>query len=197
ESARTFLNESRPRLAAMGLQVELVERYAADEFTKKLPPESGVSPALSLAARWLSGAAPRLEFLPPRVSPWQRLSERYSSRKLLWVGASTGAAAVLLAAAFVFQQWKLSRLQGQWAAIRPKVEELENMQQQIKKFRPWFDESHRNLAILRKVTEAFPEEGGVTAKTLEIRDLSLVTCSGVARVSQAFLRMLDQLRPTR
>ena len=71
------------------------------------------------------------------------------------------------------------------------------MQQQIKKFRPWFDESHRNLTILRTVTEAFPDEGGVTAKTLEIRELSSVTCSGVARDNQAFLKMLDQLRATK
>jgi hypothetical protein len=44
------------------------------------------------------------------------------------------------------------------------------------------------------VTEAFPVDGVVTAKTLEIREPATVTCSGVARDNQAFLRMLDQLR---
>jgi len=71
------------------------------------------------------------------------------------------------------------------------------MQQQIKKYRPWFDESFRNLSILRKLTEAFPEEGAVSAKSVGIRDLSTVTCSGIARDTQALLKMLDQLRHTR
>jgi len=165
-----------------------------DEFAKRLPPETEVSQALSLAAICLTASAPCLEFLPPRVRPWQRIAERYSSKKLVWVGATAGTGALWLAGAFLFQQWSLSRLQSQWANVRPKVEELEGMQQQIKKFRPWFDESHRNLTILRKVTEAFPDDGLVTAKTLEIRELSSVTCSGLARDNQAFLKMLDQLR---
>ena len=81
--------------------------------------------------------------------------------------------------------------------MEPKVKELEEMQQQIKKYRPWFDESFRNLSILRKLTEAFPEDSLVSAKTLEIRELSTVSCSGVARDNQAFLKVLDQLRATK
>ncbi|HMJ65303.1 MAG TPA: hypothetical protein VK615_08115, partial [Candidatus Binatia bacterium] len=72
-----------------------------------------------------------------------------------------------------------------------------SLRRMIKTFRPWFDDSFRSLTILRKLTEAFPEEGLVTAKTLEIRDLGSVTCSGVARDNQAFLKMLDRLRATR
>ncbi len=197
ESARHFLNEGRSPLAAMGLSARRVEHYAEDQFGRRLPPGTEVSPALSLAATWVTGGAPCLEFLPPKVKPWQRLSERYSSKKLVWAGATAGAAALVLAGALLFQQWKLSRLQTQWAEIQPKVEDLQNMQQQIKRFRPWFDDSHRILTILRKVTEAFPEGGSVTAKTLEIRDLFSVTCSGVARDNQAFLKMLDQLRATK
>jgi hypothetical protein len=48
--------------------------------------------------------------------------------------------------------------------------------------------------MLAKITQAFPEEGVVTAKTLEIRDLSAVTCTGVAQDNQAFLNVLDRLR---
>jgi hypothetical protein len=52
----------------------------------------------------------------------------------------------------------------------------------------------KHLRILRRLTEAFPEEGSVSLKTLEIRDTSEVTCSGVARDNQAWLKLLDQLR---
>ena len=103
----------------------------------------------------------------------------------------------LIGGAFLVQQWHLTHLRSQWATLEPKVRELEDMQQQIKRFRPWFDNSLRNLTILRKVTEAFPEDGVVSAKTLEIRDVSSVTCSGVARDNQALLKVLDHLRAGR
>jgi len=78
--------------------------------------------------------------------------------------------------------------------MAPTVAELEDLQQQIRRFRPWFDESFRSLSILRKVTEAFPEDGVVSAKTFEIREMNSVTCSGIARDDAAFLRLHDQLR---
>ena len=91
------------------------------------------------------------------------------------------------------QQWQLSRLQSQWLAMEKKVKELENLQQQIRKFRPWFDGSFQSLSILRRLTEAFPEDGAVSAKTVEIRNLATVTCSGTARNNQALLQMRDKL----
>ena len=75
-----------------------------------------------------------------------------------------------------------------------KVQELDGMQQQIQQYRPWFDESFRSLAILRQLTLAFPEDGAVTAKTMEIRNGNMVTCSGTAQDNAALLRMLSQLR---
>lgn len=79
----------------------------------------------------------------------------------------------------------------------PKVSEVENMQQQIQRYRPWFDESFRSLAILRQLAEAFPEDGSVSAKSIETRDLATITCSGTARNSQALLKMRDQLSAAR
>lgn len=195
--ARRLEEEIRPRVASMGLAVEQVTRYASDEFDVTISADAGVSPAFSLAARHLADRIERYEFLPPKVSAWQQITERYSSKKLVWSGAAAGAVALLIALAFLIQQWQLSRLQSKWTAMRPTVDELDHLQQQIKRFRPWFDDSFRSLSILRKLTEAFPEDGVVSARTLEIRGVSSVTCSGVARDQQAFLKMLDQLRATR
>jgi Tfp pilus assembly protein PilN len=75
-----------------------------------------------------------------------------------------------------------------------QVRELEGMQQQIRRYRPWFDESLRTLTILRQLTEAFPDDGSVSAKTLEVREPGLVTCSGVARDYRSLQRMEDKLR---
>ena len=116
-----------------------------------------------------------------------------SSKKLAWAGATAGSVVFLIAAAFLIQQWQLSRLQSKWAAMKPVVQELDNMQQQIRRYRPWFDDSFRSLSILRQLTEAFPEDGSVSAKSVDIRDLATITCSGSARDSQALLKMRDQL----
>ena len=197
ETARCFIRDVTSRAEPMGLKVEFVESYPANEFSKSLPVGTEVSPAFSVAARFVTGVGPAFDFLPPKVRPWQQLGTRFSSRKLVWAGATASAAVLLVGGAFLVQQWQLSRLQAHWALMAPKVRELEDMQQQIKRFRPWFDESVRSLTILRKITEAFPEDGVVSAKTLEIRDLSSVTCSGVARDNQALLKVLDQLRATK
>ncbi len=197
ELAQRFTQEIAPRMQAMGLQLEVVKTYPADEFRSKPPPETPVSSALSIAARHLTGVASGFEFLPPKVSPFQLLTARFSSRKIAWIGSTAGAAAVLIGGAVLIQQWQLSRLKSEWAGMEKRVHELEDMQQQIRRFRPWFDESFQGLSILRRVTEAFPTDGVVSAKTVEIRELSTVTCSGVALDNQAFLKMLDQLRASK
>lgn len=183
-----------PRAEAMGLMVERVTRTSRGEFGIELPSDVSVTPALGLAARYLAGQSSILEFLPPKISAWQQLTAKYSSRKLVYAGTIAGALAFIVALAFIYQQAQLSRLGSQWAALSPKVRELEDMQRQIRQYRPWFDESVRTLSILRRLTEAFPQDGSVTAKTIEIRELALVTCAGTARDNDALTKTLDQLR---
>ena len=152
----------------MGIGLEQVKAYPADEFNNRLPPDTAPSPALSLVANYLAGAAPCWEFLPPKINSWQQLTTRFSSKKLMWAGATAGSVVLLVAAAFLLQEWQLSRLRSKWATLEPRARELEVMQQQIKKFRPWFDDSFRSLSVLRKVTEAFPEDGVVSGYLLSV-----------------------------
>jgi hypothetical protein len=78
--------------------------------------------------------------------------------------------------------------------ISPRVLELEHLQQQNRHFRPWFDERARSLSILRALSEAFPEDSSVSARTLELREPGSVSCSGIARDQEALLKTLDRLR---
>ncbi len=197
EAARRFVNEAAPRLELMGMKAELVEAYAANEFSKSLPPVVEVTAAFSVAARCVTGAPKVFEFLLPTVSAFQQLTQRFSSRKLGMIGAAAAVLLLLVGGAFSVQQYKLSQLRSKWDGMSAKVRELDEMQTQIRRFRPWFDSTFRNLSIVRKVTEAFPEEGVVTAKSLEIRDVSAVSCSGVANDNQALLKMLEQLRASK
>src|SRR5207248_10207554 len=122
-------DEMELRFEPMGLKVELVTRYSADDFTVQLPSDAPVSSALSLAAAKLAGRKSPFEFLLPRVTAWQQIATRYSSGKLRT--ASAAAAVVLLIAGgmFLFQQWQLMRWDSQWKAVAPKVRELEGVQQ--------------------------------------------------------------------
>jgi hypothetical protein len=194
ETAAEIAEALGPHLPELGLSLERLTKYPPEVFGLRLPPGTPVSPAASLGLRYLAGPGPGLEFLPPRVSAWRQFVARHSSRKLVWAGGAAGAVAGIIALAFLIQQWQLTYWNSKWSGMKTQVAELEALQQQIKRFRPWFDESFRSLSILKRLTEAFPEDGAVTAKSVEIREAAVVTCTGTARDHQALLRTLDSLR---
>ncbi len=184
----------KDRALALGLKVERVTHFSVRELGVNLPESAPVSPAVAVVVRQLAERTAGLEFLPPRVSTWQQFAGKYSSGKLVLAGQVTAGIVILVGIAFLWQQWQLIRLRSQWADMSPKVRELEHFQQQIKRFRPWYDESVRSLSILRRLTEAFPENGDVTAKTVELRDPGTVICTGTASDNTALLKALDRLR---
>jgi hypothetical protein len=192
--AQQLADEMELRFEPVGLKVERNSVYAPDEFGMQLPPDAPVSPAFSLAARWLAGQTPVFEFLPPKPSAIEQLIAKYSSGRLRSAGAVAAGIVALVGALFLFQQIELVVLRSQWSGMSAKVQELNGLQQEIQQYRPWFDESFRNLTILRQLTLAFPENGSVTAKTVEIRNGNTVTCTGTAQDNAALLRTLNQLR---
>ncbi|MFA6546073.1 MAG: hypothetical protein WCS99_16765, partial [Limisphaerales bacterium] len=197
ELAEELHEQIRPRAEALGLRAQPVREFAPLELGVALPPGTAVSAALSLAVRHLTGKPVLFEFLPPRVSRWKQFTEQHASKKLVYAAAVLGVVALVFAGMFGWQQWQLARLNSQWSGMKVRVAQIEDMQGRIRKYRPWFDESFRALSILKKITEAFPEDGTVAAKSVEIRDRSGVTCSGTARSNQAWLKMLDQLRASK
>ena len=50
------------------------------------------------------------------------------------------------------------------------------------------------LQVLEGVVAAFPEQGDVWAKSIQIDENNKVTCSGYARTQTAILSILDRLR---
>jgi hypothetical protein len=194
--AQQLADEMELRLDVMGLKVEPVTSYAVGAFGVRVPDATAVRPAFSLAAEYLIRRMPGFEFLPPRVPAWKQFAGKYSSGKLRGALTVAGAVALIVAGIFFFQQCQLWRLQSQWIAISSKVGNLEVISKQISQYRPWYDENVRGLTILRGLTQAFPEDGSVTAKTVEIRDLNVVTCTGTARNYQLLLETLKKLRDT-
>ncbi len=187
EQAQRLVDELRPRFETGGLKIELVATYPANEFGRTIPADTPVSGAFSLVARQLTGRTDPFEFLPPKISAWQRVTTKYASGKLRTAGLAAAAVILITFGLFGYQQWQLAKLRSQWAKMSPKVAELKAVEKQIKQYNPWFDTKFHYLVVLRDLTRAFPENGSVTAKTIEIRDWNTVNCSGTAQNNTAFL----------
>lgn len=187
-------DELQSRTDALGLRVSRLTTSNGHEHGLKITGDTGLSAALSLATQFLSNQPGALNFLPPKPTFWQQLSARYSGKRLAYTGGIGGAAVAVLVALFLYQGFQLSRLQSQWKSMEAKVKDLEDLQKQIRTFRPWYDQNITSLAILQRVTEAFPEEGSVTAKNVEIRNQSTVNVTGTTRDNSTLLKTLDKLR---
>jgi hypothetical protein len=195
ESPAGFIQGLREKLERFGMTVEVSKTYdEQDASLGKFPPGVQINSAITAAAGFLAGKGEGFDFLPPRVSQWKQLTDKVSSKKLGYAGVAAAALLLLAGGIFGIQQWKLSRLRSQWEGMEARVKDAEETQNQIKRFRPWFDKSYKVLSILRRVTEAFPEEGVVSAKTIEIRNVSMVNCSGVAQNNPALFKVVDSLR---
>jgi Tfp pilus assembly protein PilN len=193
ELAEELYEQIRPRAEALGLRAQLVKEFAPLEFGPALPNGTAASAALALAVRHLAGKPVGFEFLPPRLSKWQQFTQQHASRKLVYAAAVFGVALLAVAGLFGWQQWRLTKLETQWKGMETRVTQIKDMEGKIRKYRPWYDESFRALSILKAITQAFPEDGGVAAKSVEIRDRSGVTVSGTARNNAALLKMRDLL----
>ena len=174
---------------------------AVETRTTFKPPEGGDvltirQPALVTASRFLAGKSPVFEFLPRKVSRWNGVTARFSSRRVMWAAALSTLLVLGVTVVFTVQHVKLSLLESRWRGMESRVTEIETLQENILKFRPWYDRSAGSLLILKMLTEVFPDDGVVVAKTVEIRDLSEVTCSGSAQDYESFLKVLDRLRQT-
>ncbi|MFH1742611.1 MAG: hypothetical protein ABIH23_26705 [bacterium] len=192
-----LLNELRDSAAHMGMTVECGNLPFAEQFIDSDEVRKCSQPALGATLRRMLGKRTEFEFLPPRTSRFKQMTGRVLSRGTLWLGGSVATLLLCLVAAFVFQYWRLSTLESQWQSIESDVTEVEGLQEKIRKFRPWFNQSIQSLTITQKLTEAFPEEGDVWLKTLEINNLSEVYCSGFARSNREWLKMLDRIRETK
>lgn len=187
ELAQQLADEMELKFEPMGFSVELATAYAADEFGVTLPVGAAVSPAFSLAANLLVERKPIFEFLPPKPGFLEQFAKKYSSGKLRTTGAIAVGIVLVVIGIFLFQQFQLWRLRSEWAQIEKKVGQLENIQANIRQYRPWYDGTYKHLAILRQLSLAFPEDGAVTAKNITVRDGNTVTCAGTARDSSSLL----------
>lgn len=164
-------------------------------ITSALAPDEAAGRAGALAAeRWLLKAPAAFEFVAPKVSAWQQRARRFDSGRRRWIIAAVAAVVLLPIFVFLIRSSQESGLNAEWNAMRNNVADLETIQQKIRQFRPWFDQSPTSVAILESLAAAFPEAGDVWAKSIEINDDSKVTCTGFARTTAALTNLREALR---
>ena len=191
ELVRVLANELDQRCHSAGWKVEPAVTYPAAEWG--LAPETPQTSALSLAGRFLTGQKPAFEFLPPKPGLIEQFAAKYSSGRLRKTGALAAGVAAVVLGLFGFQQIQLWHYRSEWTRMATRVGELQSIQNNIRQYRSWYDGSFKHLSILRQLTLAFPEDGSVTAKNIEVRDGSTVTCSGTARDYAAVLAVESKL----
>jgi Tfp pilus assembly protein PilN len=194
--ARQLADEMELGFEPMGLNVEKITAYRPNEFGVEVPPDAPVSAAFSVAARCLAEQPHVFEFLPPRPTVVEQFVAKYSSGKMRTASLVAAAIVAIVGGLFLVQEIELISLRSQWHAMSAKVADLQALQGKIQRYQPWYDTSFRALTILRQLSLAFPEDGVVTAKSIEIRNGNTVTCSGTASDNGALLRTLSQLRAT-
>jgi len=146
------------------------------------------------AAQWLLQGSSTLEFLPRKISRASRLVQSLGSRGMLWkAGAAAAVCLLAIVGAFAWQSWKLSRLQRQWASIESEATELQAIQQKIREYEPWYNGSVGSLDIVKSLVAAFPETGSAWTRTIEIKNMSEVVCSGSAASSADVLNVVETL----
>ncbi|MBN1676050.1 MAG: hypothetical protein JXR37_33710 [Kiritimatiellae bacterium] len=190
ESLRDAVAGPLRRLGVARLVDVEPEPVAADTDTSV--PDGGA--ALAEVRRQLHAKPAVFEFVPAQVNRIHAVVVRFVSRRNRWVLAGLGCLAAALLLLLVQQARVEKRLKAEWAAIEPTVTELQQLQKKIRQFRPWFDAAPRSLEILEGLTAAFPQDGVVWARSVEIKENRLVSCSGFARSQTAFMETLDRLR---
>lgn len=202
DAADSIAEKLEPAVSRLGLTAAAAEMNF-DLITQEPGILAKVSPGItSVVANRLLGRPKVFEFLPPAVSRFRQLTSRASTRGTRWLAATASGIVLICGGALLYQHFRLSSLEARWRKIEPKVTEVSELQTKIRTFRSWYAESPRHLQIAKTLTSAFPEEGSVWAKSMEIREvpdssMPLVTCSGKARSNSAWLTMLENLRNTK
>jgi hypothetical protein len=183
-TAENLCLEIRQHLTRMGI----------DSRLQRAPDGAHPGAALDAAELHLRKQPIVFEFLTPEVNHWQNAVRQFDDRRRRWVALGVVGAIVLLVLTFMIRSHLENSLDAEWNGMRRKVADLESLQQRIRQFRPWFEPAPQTLQIIEGLAAAFPDQGEVWAKSVQVTDGTKVTCSGFAASQTALLAWFDRLR---
>jgi hypothetical protein len=158
------------------------------------PLSEAVGAATETARRMLREQPIAFEFVVPEVKRWQALFERVDStrRRRLLLGA---AGLVMLPLLLLFIRSEIeSHLESRWDAMAQNAGELDALQKQIHQYQPWFQPTPQSLQVMDSLISAFPDQGDVWAKSIQVSESYKVTCTGFARTQPALMSLMARMR---
>jgi hypothetical protein len=183
EKVATLVRETEQPLRRLGIEHIEVE-----------PAGAVAHPAIDAANQFLREQPVAFELVVRQASQWQTALARVDGKRRRWAVAAALGLIVLPALIFMIRSHTESSLEAEWNAMRGEVSELETLQQRIRQFRPWFEQTPQALQCLEALVSCFPESGEVWAKSTQLSETGKVTCTGFARQQSSILSLLDRLR---
>ena len=188
-SAEFLRRETEEPLRRLGIASRIVDTEPAG---KGMPEHAGA--AIEAAARQLHGKPVAFEFVAPKVARWQTVFQRFDSRRRRWAIAAASLFIVLPLVVFIIRARIERSLANEWKAMQKNVAELESLQRKIRTFRPWFDAVPQAVGAFDGLALAFPDQGDVWAKSIQLGENNKVTCSGFAKTQPALMSLVERLR---
>jgi len=189
-SAEKLCVQTRYNLLRMGIESPAYNYAApAAESTTE-----ATGAAADTALRMLRREPIAFEFVVPEVNRWEVLFQRFDTKRRRWlILAAVGLVLLPLLLLFIRSQIE-GHLERQWNGMARTANELDGLQQKIHQFRPWFEPTPEGLQMIESLVAAFPDQGDVWAKSIQVAEGYKVTCTGFARTQPALIGLLDRLR---
>ncbi len=182
EAAALVRAEAGERLRSMGLDLA-----PEDEDAHAVPA------AQEAAAIFLRREAVPFEFIVPLPRPWEIWLRRFNTPRGRRIAAAVLAVIFLPLFVFFIRSQQESSLAAEWRGMDANVADLDALQQQIRRFHPWFDRTPTTVQLLESLFAGFPEAGDVWAKSIVVKGAT-VTCTGFARDQGALSALRERLR---
>lgn len=193
-AAADLAEELKAPAERLGLTVQRVEPGVAGPVIFGGHVSGGVAAAAAVAARVVMGRTPVFEFLPPHESKWKTFSRRLSKRGTMWAVGIALLAVLGLGGSFGYQTYLLRVLAARWSQIESNVKNVETLRDNVRKNRPWFDDSVQSLRIVKTLVGTFPPDGSVYAKSIKISNQEKIVCTGMSRNDAVRQQMAKQLQ---
>jgi len=190
ESATAVFDATQSVLHRLGLQGLVPARLGPGTES-----DAAAGPGVGVAAaeRHLQGRPILFEFVAPETTRWQLFLRRYDTRRHRWMAATVAACVLLPMLLLLLRARAEASLAAEWKGMQATVTELEDLQGKLRQFRPWFETGIPSVDVLHSLVNAFPETGDLWATRIDLKEDSLVACTGFARNQGVWMEFLDRL----
>ncbi len=175
-------------MARIGWRVEGRSARLGFECDYQIDTEPDI-PAVAAAGRLIFGLPLELLFDIEKRKRHTKLWGKTYTRRTVQFGGAAVAIAFLFLLVLLAREWRLANLESQWKSMAPAVAQAEKLREEANRLRPWHGARSESLAIVKCITEAFPEEGSLWTTSIGIKAMARIKAECRATNPEAFETM--------